>query len=86
MPKKDYLELPSKGAWWAMKEIKERELSHLEVTTGEDTTILDSPVALDLRLIPKVFTAPFQAVGLVTSIFAKMLNTRVTLGVKENDD
>ena len=86
MPKKDYLELPSKGAWRAMKEIKERELSHLKVTTGIDTTILDSPVALDLRLIPKVFTAPFQAVGLVTSIFANMLNSKIALEMKEKDD
>lgn len=69
-----------------MKEIKERELSHLKVTTGEDTTILDSPVDLGLRLIPKVFTAPFQAVGTVTSIFAHMLNTKITLGLEENDD
>lgn len=69
-----------------MKEIKDRELCHLKVTTGENTPILDSPLALNLRFIPKVFTAPFQAVGLVISIFARMLNTKITLNLKDNEE
>ncbi len=86
MPIKDIFELPSKGAWRDMKEVKNRELCHLKVTTGEDVTILDSPVTLDFRLIPKIFTAPFRAVGLVTSIFARMTNTKLTLHVKDNEE
>lgn len=86
MPKKDVFELPSKGTWRAMKEVKDRELCHLKVTTGEHTTILDSPVVLNFRLIPKIFTAPFRAVGMVTSIFARMTNTKITLHVKENEE
>jgi len=69
-----------------MKEIKDRELSHLKIATGEDTTILDAPLSLDLRWIPRVFTAPFQAIGLVTSIFARMLNARITLHVKDDEE
>jgi len=86
MSKKDIYELPSKGAWRAMKEIKDRELYHLNVSTGEDTTILDAPLSLNLRWIPRAFTAPFQAIGLVTSIFARMLNTRINLHVKDNEE
>ena len=85
MPKKDYVELPSTSAWRAMKEIKERELRHLNVSIGENKTILDAPLRLNLRYIPRVFTAPLQAVGLVTSIFARMLNTRITLHVKDDE-
>jgi hypothetical protein len=86
MPEKDFYEFPSKGAWRDMKEIKDRELSHLNVSTSENKTILDSPMTLNLRFIPKAFTAPFQAVGLVTSIFASTLNTKITLHVKDNEE
>lgn len=86
MSQKDLYELPSKDAWGAMKEIKDRELSHLKVTSGEDRTILDAPLSLDLRFIPRVFSAPFQAIGLVTSIFARMLHTRIALHVKDHEE
>jgi hypothetical protein len=86
MPNKDIFELPSKRAWRDMKEVKDRELCHLKVTTGDNATILDSPVTLNFRLIPKVFTAPFRAVGLVTSIFTRMTNTKLTLYVKDHEE
>jgi len=86
MWKRDIYEFPSKGAWRAMKEIKDRELYHLNISTGVDTTILDTQLSLNLRWIPRIFTAPFQAVGLVTSIFARTLNTRITLHVKDNEE
>ena len=86
MPKKDTFELPLKDAWGAMKEVKDCELCHLKVTTGEHTTILDSPVALNLRLIPKIFTAPFRAAGMVISILTRMTNTKITLHLKDNEE
>lgn len=67
-----------------MKDAKSQDVKHVTVTTGDDTTLIDTPIFLNLRLIPKVFTAPLQAVGLVTSIFARMLNTQIT--VQLNDD
>jgi len=85
MSKKDFIEITSKGVWSAMKEVKNRDIHNLKVTTGEETTIADSPIAFNLRFIPRVFTAPLQAVGLVTSIFARMTNTKITLHV-ENDE
>lgn len=85
MSKKDIFELPSKDAWRAMKEIKDRELCSLKVTTCKETTIIDSPIAFNLRFIPRAFTAPLQAIGLVTSIFARMTNTKITLHVKDNE-
>jgi hypothetical protein len=86
MPKKDVFELPSKGTWRDMKEVKDRKLRHLKVTTGDNTTILDSPFAFNFRFIPKVFTAPFRAVGLVTSIFARLTNTKISLHMKDNEE
>ena len=86
MPRILSIEFPSKGVWRAMKEVKNRDIHHLRVTSGENTTILDSPVNLNLRWIPKMFTAPLLAVGLVTSIFARMTNTRIILNVKDDED
>ncbi len=86
MPKKEFVELPSKRAWRTMKEIKDREIRHLNVSIGENKTVLDSPLNLNLRYIPRMFTGPFQAVGLVTSIFARMFNTRITLQVKDDEE
>lgn len=86
MSNKDSIELPHKGVWSAMKEVKNNDICHLKVTTGEDTTVIDSPIAFNLRIIPRVFTAPLQAVGLVTSIFARMTNTKITLGIENDKD
>jgi hypothetical protein len=82
--KSDY-ELPSKGTWRAMKAVKNSELRNLKVTTGEKTTIIDAPVSINFRWIPKVFTAPFQAIGLVASIFARMTHTKITLQMKDHE-
>ncbi len=86
MTNKDFLEIPSKGVWRAMKEVKNRDIRHLRVTSGENATILDAPLRFNLRWIPKVFTAPLQAVGLVTSIFARMTNTKIIINVKDDED
>jgi len=86
MSKKNLIEIPSKSVWGAMKEVKNRDIRHLKVTAGEDTTIIDSPIVFNLRFIPKEFTAPLQAVGLVTSIFARMTNTKITLQIKNDQD
>ena len=85
MSKKTNYELPSKGTWRAMKAVKNSEISNLKVTTGDSTTIIDAPVFLNFRWIPKMFTAPFQAIGLVTSIFARMTHTKIILQVKDNE-
>jgi len=84
MSEKNRIQIPDKGVWSSIKSAKNQKVKHLTVKAGEDTTIIDAPLALDLRIIPKVFTAPLQAVGLVTSIFARMLNTNITLHL--NDD
>jgi hypothetical protein len=86
MSNKHIIELRSKGVWSAMKEVKNSEIRHLKVTTGEDTKIIDTPIAFNLRLIPRVFTTPLQAVGLVTSIFSRMTNTNITLEVNKDND
>jgi hypothetical protein len=84
MSNKETIELTSKGTWSTMKKVKNSDIRHVKVTTGEDTTILDSPMNFNLRIIPRVFTAPLQAVGLVASIFARMTNTKISLGL-DND-
>ena len=86
MSKNDLIEIPSKGVWRAMKQVKNSDIHHLRISAGKDTTILDSPIRLNLRFIPKVFTAPLQAIGLVTSIFARMTNTQITLQIKNDQD
>ena len=84
MSEKNRIKFPDNGVWSSIKSAKNQKVTHLTVKTGEDTTIVDAPITLDLRIIPKVFTAPLQAIGLVTSIFAGMLNTNITLHL--NDD
>ena len=86
MSKIDLIEIPSKEVWSAMKEVKNRDIRHLKVTSGEDTTIIDSTIVFNLRFIPRVFTAPLQAIGYVTSIFARITNTKITLHVKDDND
>jgi len=85
MSKRTDYELPSKGTWRAMKAVKNSELHNLKVTTDDNTTILDAPVSINFRWIPKMFTAPFQAIGLVTSIFARMTHTKIILQVKDHE-
>ena len=85
MSKNSDYELPSKGTWRAMKAVKNSEISNLKITAGDQTTILDAPVSVNFRWIPKVFTAPFQAIGLVTSIFARMTHTKITLQMKDHE-
>ena len=77
--------LPSKGTWRAMKAVKNSELRNLKVSAGDRTTIIDAPVSINFGWIPKVFTAPFQAIGLVTSIFARMTHTKIILQVKDHE-
>jgi hypothetical protein len=84
MSEKNRIHFPDKGIWSSIKSVKSQKVNHLTVTTGEDMAIIDTPLAFDLRLIPRVFTAPLQAIGLVTSIFARMLDTNITLYL--NDD
>jgi len=86
MSGKETIELTSKGAWRAMKKVKHSDIRHIRVTAGTDTTILDSPINLNLRIIPRVFTAPFQAIGLVTSIFARMTRTKISLSIQSDQD
>lgn len=86
MSKKDLIEIPSKGVWRALNEIKNSDIRHLRISNGENTTIVDSPIGFNLRIIPRVFTVPFQAIGLVSSIFARMTNTKITLQVKNDND
>lgn len=86
MSNKHSIELPSKGVWSAMKEVKNSEIRHLRVTSGKDRTVVDSPLAINLRFIPGVFTAPLQAAGLVASIFTRMTNTKITLEVSKDND
>jgi hypothetical protein len=82
----DFVELPSKNVGNDMKKIKNSDIRHLKVTVGENTTVIDSQTAFNLRMIPRVFTAPLKAVGLVTSIFARMTNTKITFGLKDVND
>ena len=86
MPNKHNIELPSKGIWSDMREVKNREIRHLKITAGEEKTVVDLPMTLDLRIIPRIFTAPFQALGLVTSIFTRMTNTKIRLQVNGEDE
>jgi hypothetical protein len=86
MSNKNQVEFPSKGAWRAMKEVKNSDIRHLKVTVGDDMTVIDSPTAFNLRMIPKVFTTPLQAVGLVTSIFARMTRTKISLDIKNDNE
>ena len=86
MSKEDLIEIPSKGVWRAMKDVKNSDIRHLKVTHGEDRMILDAPITFNLRFIPKVFTAPLQAIGLVTSIFARMTHTKISLHVNKERD
>ena len=86
MSDKNVIELPSKGVWSAMKEVKNSEIRHMKITAGKDTSVIDAPIALDLRCIPRVFTAPLQAIGLVTSIFTRMTKTKITLHVNHDND
>ena len=62
MSNKETIELSSKGAWSAMRKVKNGDIQHLKVTRGEDTTLLDSPMNFNLHFIPRVFTAPLQAI------------------------
>jgi hypothetical protein len=86
MSEKNHIQIPDKGVWNSVKSAKNQKVNHLMVTAGEDTTIVDTPLAINLRIIPRVFTAPLQAVGLVTSIFARMLNTKITLHLNDDKD
>jgi hypothetical protein len=83
---KDFVELPSKNVGSDMKKMKNSDIRHLKVTVGENTTVIDSPAAFNLRMIPRVFSAPLRAVGLVTSIFARMTNTKITFDLKNDND
>jgi len=84
MSEKNRVKFPDKEVWSSVKSAKSQKINHLTVTAGENTTIIDAPLTLNLRVIPKVFTAPLQAIGLVTSIFARMLNAKIILHL--NDD
>ena len=86
MAEKKRIQIPDKGVWKSVKSVRNQKVNHLTVTAGEDTTIVDTPLVLNLRMIPRVFTAPMQAVGLVTSIFARMLNTQITLHLDDEQD
>jgi hypothetical protein len=86
MPQKDNVDLPSRNIWRELRETKNREIQHLRISRGDDTTIVDTPMAINFRWIPKILTAPFQAIGLVTSIFARMTNTSITLEMNNEDD
>jgi len=84
MSEKNRVKFPDKEVWSSVKSAKSQKINHLTVTADENTTIIDAPLTLNLRVIPKVFTAPLQAIGLVTSIFARMLNAKIILHL--NDD
>jgi len=86
MSKHDLIEIPSKGVWRVMKEVKNSNIHHLKISAGKEATIVDSPIHFNLRFIPRVFTAPLQAIGLVTSIFARMTNIKISLQVKNDQD
>lgn len=86
MTEKNRVQFPDKGAWNSVKSVKNQKVNHLTITAGEDTTVVDMPLVLNLRIIPRVFTAPIQAIGLVTSMFARMLNTRITLSLDDEQD
>ena len=85
MTKKDYVELPSKEVCRAIKKAKNRDLCRLKIAAGKDTIIVDFLSGFNLRMIPSIFTAPLQAVGLVASIFARMTNTKITLCLRNDD-
>ena len=85
MSSKNLIEFPSKGIWRSIKGARDRTIRHVEITTRDNIKVVDSPVGLDLRIIPRVFTAPLQAIGLVTSIFAKMTNNKISMQL-ENDE
>jgi hypothetical protein len=86
MSKKELIEIPSKGVWSAMKRVKNGDIRHLKITAGEDRMIIDSPISFNLRFIPRVFTAPLQAIGMVASIFTRMTNTKISLHVNKDHD
>ena len=86
MSEKNRVQIPDKGMWTSIKHAENQKVKHLTVRTGEDTTIVDAPLTLNLRIIPRVFTAPLQAIGLVTSIFARMLDTKITLQLDDDKD
>ena len=67
MSEMNRVQFPDKDIWRAVKAVKSQTINHLTVTTGEDMTVVDTPLTMNLRIIPKVFTAPLQAIGLVTS-------------------
>lgn len=69
-----------------MKDAKNRTTKHVNIKIGETTPVLDAPLALNLRIIPRVFTAPFQALGLVVSIFARITHSRITLEIKDDEN
>ena len=86
MPEKNLVEFPAKDTWKSVKDARNQQINHVTVTAGKDSRIVDAAVAFDLRIIPRVFTAPLQAIGLVTSIFARMLNTKITLHLNNDKD
>ncbi len=86
MSEKNLIQFPAKGIWRSIKAAKNQTINHLTVTAGKDTTIVDSPLSLNLRIIPRVFTAPLQAIGLVASMFARMLDTKITLQLDDDKD
>ena len=86
MSEKNRIQFPDNGVWSSVKSAKNQKVKPLTVKAGKDITIIDAPLALDLHIIPKVFTAPLQAIGLVTSIFARILNTNITLHLNNDKE
>lgn len=76
---------PADRAWKTMREVKDSEISGISVTAGEEATLIDLPLKLNLKIIPRVFTKPFQAIGLVSSIFSRMLGLQINLYAADDD-
>ena len=86
MSNKNIIEFPSKCIWRSIKDAKNQTIRHLEITTWDNTTIVGTPMGFNLRIIPRIFTAPLQAIGLVTSIFAQMTNTKISLQLNNDKE
>lgn len=86
MSDQNSIEFPSKGIGRKIKETRNRKIQRLNVSVSDDTTVFDAPVVFDLRIIPKVFTAPLEAIGGVTSIFARMTGTRISLQLEDDQE
>jgi hypothetical protein len=77
----DEIKFPTKRPMNEMGKLLDApSLDNIRVTNKRDRTLLEAPVRVDIGgMIPKVFKAPFKAIGFGVSVLAKLLGVGVVV-------